>query len=164
MNINISIKAKHRLHKCKKKIHLKKKKHPFFCFFAIVIVSWTQWWNCREITLCVKEGSMKWKARARFIGIMGLLLLFHFNFTCGCNLCHTIIQFNLKDNKPIPDFVIANGLGCESTSHGPLSEVPACLQSFHKHRSKLGLSASLSLLVITRAKAHFWYQIMRRQM
>lgn len=115
------------LHECTRKKNFREK-HNFI--YYCVIVSMSAGHNdeiAKKSLLCVKEGSMKWKARARFIGIMGLLLLFHFNFTCACNLCHTIIWFNLKDNKPIPYFVVANGLGCERTSHDPLSEVrPVC--------------------------------------
>lgn len=61
--------------------------------------------------LCVKEGSMKLNARGRFIEIMGLLFWFHLDFTCSCNLCHTIkSQLTLKDNKPSPYQAAVNGL------------------------------------------------------
>lgn len=47
--------------------------------------------------LCVEERSMKLNASGRFIGIMGFLFWFHLDFTCGCNLCHTIIcQFTKR--------------------------------------------------------------------
>ncbi len=72
--------------------------------------------------LCVKEGSMKLNARGRFIGKMGVLFWFHLDFTCGCNLCHTIMcQFTQK----ISQFHTAavNGLSCDTMSfllHGPV--------------------------------------------
>lgn len=48
---------------------------------------------------------MKVSASSRFIGIMGLLLWIHLDFTCGCNLYRTILfyglQFALKETKPV---------------------------------------------------------------
>lgn len=60
---------------------------------------------------------MKLNARSRFIEIMGLLFSFHSDFTCSCNLCHTVrSQFTLKDNKPNPYFAAVNGLSSDTMS------------------------------------------------
>lgn len=58
-----------------------------------------------------KKVVWNWMQGSRFIGIMGLLLWFYLDFTCGCNLCHTIMcRFALKENKPIPYFATVNGV------------------------------------------------------